>query len=172
MANSASPQVIEEAARSLVNRSRQGDQNALALIIETRKAADAGGAKAIVALHALENYANSHPVGHEDGPAVIMPALEETVLLANGDVLTDDLILAMSQTLPTGRQQRIFMYGVQNFRDPIELAKTRTDLSDADEQRALLLGRNVGMARNIQAVREPDASITEFSPAIGWEMGE
>ena len=164
---------IEEAARSLVNRSRQGDQNATALIMETKKAADAGGEKAIQALAALTAYANAHPVNEDGMPGIKMPALTETVMLANGQPLTDDLIYSMSQALNTPRQQKIFMYGVQYFRDPIELAKTALDLStSAEEARALMLGRNVGMARNIQSVRQPGMPIYEFSPAIAWELGE
>ncbi len=33
-------------------------------------------------------------------------------------------------------------------------------------------GKVVGMARMIQAVRMPNSRISDYSPTVGWELGE
>lgn len=43
---------------------------------------------------------------------------------------------------------------------------------DPPLRRCLAIGQCVGRARKIQAVRQPNSSISAFSPVAGWELGE
>ncbi len=53
---------VETAAAELVDRTRQGDQNAEALICQIRDTARKGNVKAKKALQALEEYVQKHPI--------------------------------------------------------------------------------------------------------------
>ncbi len=53
---------VAQIAESVVRRDRAGDQNAKALIIECRKAAQKGSAKAQQMIRAIIHYCQTHPL--------------------------------------------------------------------------------------------------------------
>jgi hypothetical protein len=58
-------EAMRSAAESLVERARNGDQNAVAIIIEVRKNAQAGKQKAKIAYSLLKDYITNNPNGQQ-----------------------------------------------------------------------------------------------------------
>jgi len=164
---------VRNGAQNLVRRARQGDQNAIAMIVEIRLAAqDPENAKANQAFQALQDYVEASPTAESDKGGQV-PALVQTAVLANGELLTDEQIHAMANAFGDEGMAEVFMFGVEHFREPQTLIEAAKELEHLPEGKRLLhLGRNVGMARNIQAVRMPHVPISEFSSMVGWELGE
>ncbi len=54
---------LKLAAENLVERSRQGDQNATGMIVMIRKSVKKGSAKASAAFKAVQDYIKEHPIG-------------------------------------------------------------------------------------------------------------
>lgn len=56
------PSTIPEAARELVDRSRAGDQNATAMIVQVRKGAKKGNSRALETVKCIKKYISENPV--------------------------------------------------------------------------------------------------------------
>jgi hypothetical protein len=188
---------LQDAAKQLVERARSGDQIAMALITEAKRAAEAGSARAKAAIAALTAYVKAHPVVHGDafgaeeqqkvqelknkGPISAFPALlaipksgptavlGATAALANGGTLTSKRVDDIASLLDEPFDQTIFIYAVFNCsRDLRPLARELR----AFQRQILQAGRCVGMARRIQMVRSGAAPVLALSPEASWELGE
>ncbi len=192
------PSKLEAAAKELVDRSRLGDQNAMALISAARKASKRGNAKAKEACAAIFRYVEANPV--EAPPVAIgaesvarLSAIKEhgsvialrdllmlplggedallagAVVLANGPPLTKEQITAMGTGIPNEEECKLFYYAIQNC------GKALNELARVLPKKArciMYAGQCVGMAHNIQRVRDPGIPVSAFSPMAGWELGE
>lgn len=67
--------------------------------------------------------------------------------------------------------QAAFLYGMTSCNRPLHKLEPPAEFH-ADAPSALHIGRTVGMARRIQAVRLPHVSIATISPMAAWELGE
>jgi hypothetical protein len=167
--------------RDIIIRSRAGDQNAIALIIETRKAAERGIARAKYAFGMLANYIKSHPSSKrvsfgEEKPVIALKMqiqapsdlhygaavsaltndFPSVVVLANGPEITDTRITCIHDCCP---DKESFKAGFAGDR---KVTVTRSGK----------VGFFVRLARKIQEVRKPGSNIRLFSPSIAWELGQ
>ncbi len=67
--------------------------------------------------------------------------------------------------------QAAFLYGMESCNKPLHKLEPPAEFH-ADAPSALHIGRSIGMARRIQAVRLPHVSIATISPMAAWELGE
>lgn len=168
-------------AESLVLRSRQGDQNATALLIAVTNNAKRGNRKAARMLEAVEAYIDENPAtkdsfGQESevskelakhvssdvpshycsavltlAPHVDMP--RTIVLLANGPLIDNTLLEAVCNSLDEKEQKHFKMgYSDKNIQSDIGL-----------------LGKAFRGARGLQAVRK--GNFKQFCPVVCWELG-
>lgn len=162
-----------EAAANLVIRSRQGDQNAVAMIAMVRENANRGVKKAQDTYRLIESYVKSHPYT-EMGSEEIQSkqnedSLKHCVQLANfGVSLTKKNIKKMANTFAGHRDA--FMFGVENFRDLKGISQKQSE--HPHHANAIVYGRNVGLARNIQLAKDPQIPLRHSFPNIAWELGE
>lgn len=186
---------IEHAAKNLVVRARQGDQNAIATIIEVRESALAGSPKAKRALSCIKLYISRTPqeasIGAEAemnlrginalGPVQGLEHVIElakggndalwagAVVLSFGDLLLDERIQALADVIPDASDREAFLYAAKNaIHNIASVAKTMMP----DTRKVFLAGLCIGVAQSIQKVRTKGGSITRFSPMAGWELGE
>jgi len=182
-------------AADVVERARQGDQNAMAVIVMVAKKAKEGNARAQVAFQSLKKYILSHPPGfkklpkanreafvflkaanHESDfgamteiiPTVgrgVEPACGAAVVLANGQMLDKPRLTAISDA--TGAK-KAFVTGFRRG-GRTNLNKVLSQIPK-EEMRAFYIGWIVGFARGIQACRE-GASFGMW-PDVAWELGE
>jgi len=104
-------------------------------------------------------------------------------LANNGDLLHDKggkparsrdgnpRIKGILNKLKTPQCHEAFMYGMQSCNRPLNKLQPQGEYSP-DTHSALHIGRAVGIARKIQAVRLPNVSIATISPMAAWELGE
>jgi hypothetical protein len=67
--------------------------------------------------------------------------------------------------------QSAFIYGMESCHKPLHKLQPSGEFH-ADAPSALHIGRTIGIARRIQAVRLPHVSIATISPMAAWELGE
>lgn len=166
--------------RDVIIRSRAGDQNAIATIIETRKAAQKGIARAKYAYNMLCGYIKSHPInkrvsfGEEKaivalktqiqapsdlhyGAAVtgLMKGPDSVVVLANGPEITEERVSCICRFCP---DKDSFTAAIGGDRSALATQSGH-------------VGWFVALARKIQAVRKPNSDLRAFSPMAAWEHG-
>jgi hypothetical protein len=93
------------------------------------------------------------------------------VVLASGPPLTATAVqqLGISQ-FGSDESSAVFFHGVR-FCGEDAWAEVAPHL-DPFMKRCLAVGQCVGRARKIQAVRQKNSAISNYSPVAGWEMGE
>ena len=186
----------------MIDRARQGDQNAIALICQVRDNAKKGLPRAVKAFRALMHYAKTHPVTEKVSYVGAESHAEEIEDLAN-DVITSfgsDYVTAATEKLPELFSISVPMAVYATVNGPSLLPgdgnlfesvrKALAPESDkafmfgykygpkaistvpADLHDAFLLGHVLGTARRIQAVRLPDMPIGVLAPKTGVELGE
>lgn len=159
------PTTVQEAVGQLVRRARNGDQNAMAMIAEVGKQAKGGNEKAANSARMLHEYIARNPVG---SPGVQFgqddsgsdPIYTEAVKLSHTGLLSNLRIGEMLSHLDS-EDQDAFIRGMngQSDRKP-------------ERQLANRVGRIVGQARKIQAVRMKISPIAKYNRTIAWELGE
>lgn len=173
---------IRVGAENLVLRARQGDQNAMAMLIAVRKKARAGAPRAIAALRAIKIYIEDHPptetcdfgyeakknvetalakhVEHENPLHYVSAVLtylphvrneRAIVLIANGPLVCNNLLSAVSSSLGGPREEKQFKDGFNGKPIPSDAA---------------MIGSIFKKARELQAARRG-----KFSPLIAYELG-
>lgn len=155
-----------EIARQLVNRAREGDQNAAAIIVVARENAAKGNPKAQEAIRLIREYIDKNPmsdVGAEVKTDRTHPRNWAAVWLANGPALSNGRIREFMAGFGSDEEAEAFLYAARNWQD---------DDMAGDDSGIVDMGRAVGYARAIQKVRMPGSRISEFCPAAGWEFGE
>jgi len=174
--------LMQTKVRDIVLRSRAGDQNAIATIIECRKAAEHGVARARVAFGMLTRYIKQHPISKravfgEEKPIVALATnitapselhygaavtgltndKSAIVVLANGPEITEEKISVCCQACPQSQQQA-FTAG---------FGGDRTALAT----RSGMVGYILRLAQKVQQVRKPKSDLRAFSPIVAWEHG-
>lgn len=196
------PATIDQGAAQLIDRARQGDQNAIALICQVRDNAKKGLPRAIKAYKAMMRYAKTHPVKAKVSYVGAESQSEEIEELAN-DIITSfgtDYVTAVTDKLPDLFSVSVPMAIYAAVNGPsllpgdgdlfLSVRKALTPESDkafmvgykygtkalssvpGDLRDAFLLGHVLGTARRIQAVRLPDMPISVLAPKTGFELGE
>lgn len=175
---------IRVGAENLVLRSRQGDQNAMAMLIAIRRSAKKGSRKARMSLKAIREYIEDHPpsetcqFGFEAKKAVstaltthvnnnplhytfgiinLLPHVDDdrgVVLVANGPLLDMELVSSIREQL-SERDQRHFDSG---FKGKLTASK------------AAALGNIFRRARELQAARRGMFHLC--SPILQYELGD
>lgn len=186
-------------AKELVIRSRAGDQNASALIMETAKAAKSGSKRAVHANSLISKYIAENPLpapklsakpsvwsdamigyigelqSNFSGEAVValVPIIGEFAMtsLANGPNLTNDIINSIASEFGTEKEQHAFKFGVTNSKQSEKIKENVTTLPKS-EAFALLIGCNVGEAKRVQLVRLPNVPLSILSDVVANELGD
>lgn len=93
------------------------------------------------------------------------------VAMAGGETLTPESVAKMGPVLfALEAQGAAFVHGAQ-FSGEADWNETAPQLP-RDLRPCLLVGQCVGRAMRLQALRQPDSSISDYDPVIGWELGE
>jgi hypothetical protein len=191
---------IQKASQTLVDRSRHGDQNATGIIVEIRKNRDRGNPQADASYRYMMDYIRKNPPapqmsfgsegrcpsfqklkkvrdlkGKPYGRFVVKFVLnmgknvEDSKLaahiLAQGRAidwvaLRDVLGSTPSQVRPA------FRVGYQTPQQINQVEASPVDL------KMMQLGYILGLAEKVQKLKMPDTPISDFSPRMGWELGE
>lgn len=155
---------------NVVNRARSGDQNAMALIAMVRDNAKKGHPKAQESFALLSEYVRTHPVsnprigvdpqlGHERG------VYADAVALSHGPTLTNPRI---GETLSHfgGEERDAIAFGIEHK----EAASERS--RNPRVSRAIRMGKILGHARRLQAVRMAGSKLGKFDAKVGWELDD
>lgn len=184
----SSPFGGEKDCIDLVERARQGDQNATATIILVRKNALAGNELAKQSLARILNYAkHSSPPPTRIGidahdlrqscmageSAEVLGEKLSKVALASPDTAVVTVANScnadeLAKKLDVLIQDPVFR---RAFDKPNAALRAMSKMPH-DAQHALLLGFVLGFATRIQCVRKPNAPIAVFSRAVAWELGQ
>jgi hypothetical protein len=172
----------------LVERARQGDQNATATIILVRKNALAGNELAKRSLAEILKYSKetSPPPTHIGYEA---NALRQSCIAGEAAEVLGAKLSKLAMSNPDTA-----VVTVANACDANELAKKLDELIQSDAfrkafdkpnaalramhkvpheaQHALLLGFVLGLATRIQCVRKPNSPIAILSRGVAWEVGQ
>jgi hypothetical protein len=98
-----------------------------------------------------------------------MPAA--AAVLAGGAPLTNPAVRQFgAENFGSDESTAVFYHGVRN--PTIEAWNEVAPHLDVPLRRCLAIGQCIGQARKLQAVRQRGSQISQFDPAIGWEMGE
>jgi len=195
----ANAKTQEAGARDVVERSRLGDQNAVAIIRDVAKNAAAGSPKAKTAYAYIEDYIKAHPApskfSAEDGqklgvlkaldknhPRVVVPVLMSLPESGNTDLInTASVMLAQTKPWNTnkvkavagcfdGENLEIFRFGFESGSNSKHLRQATAQMAPA-QIGVLCCGHCVGMARKLQLARLPQVPVSILGDMIGWEMG-
>jgi hypothetical protein len=117
----------------------------------------------------MHAYIKAHPVNASmgsDEPNDV--TFCEAVKLSRGPMLSDRKVahFATGEFGAEGTERQAFSHGVRNPHDayPIRLPDSLA--------RAHRMGRTVGLARKLQAVRMPNTSLSDYDASMGYELGE
>jgi hypothetical protein len=191
--NTEIAKAVHKGAASLVIRSREGDQNAMGILFMIGEQARKGNDKAMRAMRAVQQYIKQHPnrpviageseseIGADDGVLSklhratrtedlgryafvivrLVPICSEraiTVLSHGPDVFHDaERLKVVSEAVP---DQTAFVLG---------LAGEQSQFGSEGEATSWHIGRCVGLARKIQAVKN-GAPIAMLNPKVAWEL--
>ncbi len=147
-------------AESVVRRARNGDQNAMALIALVRDNAKAGYPQAQAAFTVMERYVRANPVtAAMHGGEEVDECYADAVALSHGAPLSNPRIGALFAGFGAEEQLAI-RHGMTHGARP------------GERNSFVRMGRILAEARRIQAVRQPDSSLSQFDSRVGWELGE
>ena len=120
---------------------------------------------------------------HDELPRIDNPQFAAVPLANLGNLLMDKKgklartlygnprIKSLIKKLHNRGAVQAFVYGMQSCNKPISKLKPEGEYSQ-DKRAALHMGRSIGIARKIQAVRLPNVPIATISPMAAWELGE
>jgi hypothetical protein len=195
------PKTMEEGARSLVERSRAGDQNAMALIAQIRQRALFGRDKipqnerlvAMTSYKLIGDYLQNHPVGnigvegaeppvsprvlsfiHPDVPEWMPVALPECLPKKKGFMAVVVRLANGRELTPDDLGRASQVMGPENANHVVAGAMKQAAPPGLDHiaRTAFVIGVCLGTAMTLQAVREGRAPIRMLSPEAAWELGE
>lgn len=189
---------LKSIAKELVIRSRAGDQNASALIMEAAKAAKNGNPRAVKASTEIEKYIDANPLpapkvskssvwsdamigyigelqSNFSGEAVValVPYIGDFAMtaLANGPKLTNDIINQIAAEFGSEKERHAFRFGVVNSKQS-DVIKDNARSLPRSIAFAILIGCNVGEAKRVQLVRLPNVPISIVSDRAASELGD
>ena len=185
-------------AGELVERAREGDQNAMAIIACIRDGSKAGNPRAQQSAVYLKTYIDTHPVTADLGMEVPTGGARDiyrteyraypegdyfpdvdyfgeerwaSTMIANGPTINNDQIKYLASSL--GTEHKALFYAMKHWRDKEKLEhEAILKHLDAITKQLFVIGRVLGHARAIQDVRRPGSKISKFNPDVGWELGE
>lgn len=192
---------IQEASHTLVDRARQGDQNAMGMIAAIRNNSGRGNPKAKLAAQHMHAYIQSNPVKRRTNfgkeRRATFGALQRVkavkgkgygrqvvkFVLEMGENVQDSKLAA--HVLATGRPIDLVairdilaaippdIRGVLrvSYYNPHHAHRMCKGLEPA-ELKVLQLGYILGMCHRIQEVCKPETPLAPFSPMVAWELGE
>ncbi len=147
---------------SVVRRARNGDQNAMALMALVRNNAAKGHPRAMESAEHLNEYIRSNPVRGESNPRIGNDGTyADAVALSHGPKLHHPRVAAFLSNF-SGEEQQAVAFGI--------LHKDAANANHPIHSQAIRMGKIVGQARSIQAVRERGSSLKAFDPRVAWEL--
>ena len=168
----------------LVERARQGDQNAMATIAEVREAAGKGGQKAKNALSHIMQYIKCNPFDafhgeelervkvliHGEKPLEFLESLSNCEPYVAATLLADNPpnYKNLGKQLNI-RERDILFHGIRSGRK--RDAFKGIDLTEREKVLAQA-GKVLCICRAIIDVRKPNARLRNFCPLVAWELGE
>jgi hypothetical protein len=190
----------KQGAKELVERSRAGDQNAMAILQLIGENARAGDPKAQAGLSAVQKYIADHPpplvewpeaaqtigvLKHPDNTddvlfdaLLTLPEFEDPrivhtacVVLAQGPEWTRRRIHGIDQLMEPGcDEQKQYRFGVEHAADPKFI---RPQMSRLPRELAgfLCAGHCIGTARKLQLIQRADISPGILCKDVEWELG-
>lgn len=174
--NNVSEKKMKLAVRDVVLRARVRDQNAIATIVEARKAAGAGSPQARRMVALMQLFLKNNPI---DRPAI-----------GNDSIIQSQHTSTFKQAIeaPSALHYGCAVVSLipSSKTNPIVLLANGPELDDArvntiimslpESERAGFstskIGHCVAQARRIQSVREGHAPVSSISRMAGWELGE
>jgi len=180
----------ERMIESIMIRARQGDQNAMALIMGMREQAKRGNKRAQASLSLLRRIIRQRPAkrnvsfGFEEKPAVkLLPAPKSIVesaasIIVNGPTMKPG---ALYHVLANNYNLKKFRFALWHALEPElrpaffrgykrgDSLNVPTDLDEADAYR---LGNTLACAKQLQDFRAHTGRISDYYPVAGWELGE
>lgn len=166
------------AVRDVVLRARVGDQNAIATIVETKKAASRSP-QARKMLGLLIRYIKNNPVTDKvsiGNEAIVQKQLTTTIQKA---LIAPSILhygVAVVSLIPSSKTNPIILLANGPELDEEHMTMILQALPenqrDSVIQGTCKLGYCVAQARRIQNVRNGQASISSISPMAGYEFGE
>lgn len=181
------------AIQSLVERSRAGDQNAIAMIVMIRENAKKGSKKAKRTQRLLEHYVTGNPVADfgADNTGIKSPKNAQIFTL-NCELRGKDCTRAiqalttMDAGLSKARTAAVLANGPALYGNTLRLKNLVDSLEpEAEKQKSIVAGvlnwKNprtdyygscIGLARTMQLVAARKASIGSLSKMAAWELGE
>lgn len=181
-------------AEALVLRARAGDQNAMSHIVMIRENAKRGSKRAMLSQQLIYEYLQDNPLtdfGQEGTPQVVkknralvafaksvrakdpqhtMTALEVWAPALNAQQIA--VSLANGPSLVGTNNSRINQLIGSMKVDDGEKSIIQKSIDAWRNRQAHPIGRLLGLARCIQAVRLPKIPIAILSPMAAWELGE
>ncbi len=126
-------------------------------------------------INAIHSKISGEPRAHANVMVAAIPKIESPVLAAvpmanNGSLLgqSNPRIIAICKFFGDSEMDAFEFGKVNCFTDT---AHINGELSEG-ESKALHIGKTVGIAQRIQAVRNNDAPISSLSKMASWELGE
>lgn len=184
-------------AENLVERSRVGDQNAMAIMAGVRKRAYQGNPRARAAFRMLQAYIEANPVqggaarfpgarrpfklleatlqkGPEEyalGVSALVPLLDDPMKaackLSHGRPIDSAVLTQVLAMLPETDEGKENAFKAGYFGKRTEV-ESMTDLG----RRVAAVGLALSWAKRLQEVRKPETPIRYFSKVCAWELGE
>ena len=182
----------KQALEGLVKRSRDGDQNAMAMIRAVGENARNGVKRAQESFAFLRKYIERNPPGTTSGGPAIKALKEASIgkdiehsvsvisthiphiddpytaalILSQGKKLTNELIGSIGDQF--GEDKKAFTWGYKSTGEAVVKATTK----QPEMKEPILVGYVVCLARTIQGVCDGTLPISKLCPIAGAELGE
>lgn len=162
-------------AGQVVVRAREGDQNAMALMVLARENAQKGNPQAIASMKFFQEYVTANPVGDapsfgEECSASVAPDVSASIQLANGPPITNSRVRRVLASFGSEHAARTLAHGIKHWNAEDQVTSLSARLNRL-EREIFKLGRTIGQARAIQRVRN-GAPLAALSKRVAWELGE
>lgn len=193
------PTTQQEGAKQLVERSRAGDQNAMAILYKVGENARAGDPKAKQSYDLIMKYIKDHPNGSDplilgaeakqalgvlkdpsnDDPDII-DVLCSLPIIGNGlAIQTACILLGNGPAWTKARVKQVdsnIPGGEQDifrfgYSDGVQSKQPLANKLPQKSVGYLCAGHCIGIARRIQLARLKQVPVSIISPEVGWELG-
>ncbi len=173
--NKVNIEKMKLAVRDVVLRARVGDQNAIATIVETKKAAlRSPQAKRMVML--LTQFIKNNPVGKAVFGNEVVTQRQLATTLQNNITAPSVMHYAVAVTalVPSSKNNPVLVLanGPELDNERIDMIIRALPESERDSFRTSKLGQCVMNARRIQGIRNGTLPISNISKMAGFEFGE
>lgn len=179
---------IKLGAEELVIRSRQGDQNAMAILGAISQNAKAGNKKAQLAFNTVRSYIRSHPptsdfagdstdaeanlrkieVLARPNPDVFRNAIAYQIFTPSLPIEKAIVMVANGPKIDTGFVQKI----LSPYPNPEIVEGIKHCKSQVSKRPDFRAGQIIGRAQRLQKVRDPFESFKPMCAVMAWELGQ